>query len=60
MNILKRMCCRVFKSLISIQGPAFLTLLFAVALFYFFPDGPLWLVGVFAIFITYMFSRYIR
>ncbi|GLR10235.1 hypothetical protein COO59_05980 [Mixta theicola] len=60
MNLIKRFFKRLFKSLISLYGPAVLTLIFAVALVQIFPDGPIWPVGVFAIFMVFIFARYVK
>lgn len=48
-DIICRLLKRIFKSLLSDYGPAILTILFALVLFYFFPNGPLWPVPVFFI-----------
>jgi hypothetical protein len=59
-NLIKRIFKRLFKSLVSLYGPALLTLLFAVVLVQFFPEGPIWPVGVFAIFMLVIFDRYVK
>lgn len=41
-------------------GPALLTLLFAVVLFQIFPDGPIWPVPIFCIFVIVIFYRYVK
>ncbi|PJR62485.1 hypothetical protein CWM52_13990 [Raoultella sp. T31] len=60
MNIIKRIFCRIFRSLVLLYGPGVLTLLFAMVFIHFFPSGPIWPVGVFAIFIIYIFARYVK
>lgn len=47
-------------SLVLLYGPGVLTLLFAMVFIHFFPSGPIWPVGVFAIFIIYIFARYVK
>ncbi|MEM6161393.1 hypothetical protein AAH446_12720 [Erwinia sp. P6884] len=59
-NLIKRFFKRVFKSLFSMYGPALLTLLFAVVLVQIFPDGPLWPVPVFLVFMLVIFGRYVK
>ncbi|MBZ6388137.1 MAG: hypothetical protein MIK82_09955 [Pantoea piersonii] len=49
MNLIKRFFNRVFKSLFSLYAPTVLTVLFAIVLVHFFPEGPLWPVLVFFI-----------
>ncbi|MCG0454961.1 hypothetical protein L6R44_02490 [Enterobacter cloacae complex sp. ECC445] len=58
MHLIKRFFRRIFRSLISMYGPAFLTLLFAVVFFQFFPDGPLWPVPIFFILVMVALSIY--
>lgn len=58
MNFIKRFFRRIFRSLISMYGPALLTLLFAVVLFQFFPDGPIWPVPLFFVFVMVILSIY--
>lgn len=41
-------------------GPALLTLAFAVVFFQFFPDGPIWPVPIFCIFVIVVFYRYVK
>ncbi|WZV99130.1 hypothetical protein AAEY27_04320 [Kosakonia sp. BYX6] len=60
MNLIRRFFKRLFRSLFSTYAPALLTLLFAVVLVQFFPDGPIWPVGVFFIFMVYVFARYVK
>ncbi|MFC6360745.1 MULTISPECIES: hypothetical protein [Tatumella] len=60
MNLIKRFFRRIFRSLISMYGPAILTLLFAVVLFQIFPDGPIWPVPIFFIFVIVIFYRYVK
>ncbi|HEY4466830.1 MAG TPA: hypothetical protein VGN53_03415 [Klebsiella sp.] len=58
MNFIKRFFRRIFRSLISMYGPALLTFLFAVVLFRFFPDGPIWPVPLFFVFVMVILSIY--
>lgn len=58
MNFIKRFFRRVFRSLISMYGPALLTLLFAVVLFQIFPDGPIWPVPLFFVFVLVILTMY--
>ena len=60
MNLIKRIIKRLFKSLIFPYVPAVLTLVFAVVLVHFFPDGPIWPVGIFFIFMVCIFARYVK
>nr|WP_259267279.1 hypothetical protein [Buttiauxella sp. BIGb0471] len=60
MNFIKRFFRRVFRSLISMYGPALLTLIFAVTLFQFFPDGPIWPVPIFSVLVIIIFYRYVK
>ncbi|ARD39454.1 hypothetical protein DBV23_10420 [Edwardsiella ictaluri] len=57
-NLIKRFFRRIFRSLISMYGPALLTLLFAVVLFRFSPDSPIWLIPLFFVFIMVVLSIY--
>ncbi|HAI04838.1 hypothetical protein CBI35_12080 [Pantoea sp. AV62] len=59
-NLIIRVFKRIFKSWISLYGPALLTLAFAVALFQIFPDGPLWPVPVFAVLVIIFFHRLVK
>lgn len=59
-NIIRRFFRRLFRSLVSLHGPALLTFVFAIVFVPFFPDGPIWPVGLFAIFIIYIFARYVK
>ncbi|MFC0139339.1 hypothetical protein ACFFJN_04025 [Erwinia mallotivora] len=58
MNLIKRLFRRIFRSLISYYGPALLTLLFAVVFFQFFPDGPVWPVPLFFVFLLVILTIY--
>lgn len=60
MNLIKRFFKRLFKSLVSTQGPAVLTFIFAIAQQYFFPYSPFGITALFALFIIYIFARYVR
>ncbi|MDS7908724.1 hypothetical protein PTQ57_25180 [Klebsiella pasteurii] len=60
MSLIKRFFRRIFRSLISMYGPALLTLLFAIILFQTFPDGPIWPVPIFCIFVIVIFYRYVK
>ncbi|NIF49919.1 hypothetical protein F3J28_19355 [Enterobacter sp. Ap-1006] len=60
MNIIKRLLKRFLKSLFSPYIPTAATFLFAVVLVYFFPDGPIWPVGVFFILMVYITVRYLK
>ncbi|MCE9990769.1 hypothetical protein LZ633_01985 [Enterobacter asburiae] len=60
MNFIKRFFRRIFRSLILMYGPALLTLLFAVVFFQIFPDGPVWPVPIFCIFVIVVFYRYVK
>nr|WP_114195388.1 hypothetical protein [Edaphovirga cremea] len=60
MNFIRRFFKRLFKSLFSMYGPALLTLLFAVVLVHFFPDGPIWPVPIFLVFMLVIFGRYVK
>ncbi|EPF0313861.1 hypothetical protein [Enterobacter chuandaensis] len=60
MILIKRIFMRIFRSLISMYGPALLTLAFAVVFFQFFPDGPIWPVPIFCIFVIVVFYRYVK
>nr|WP_320726381.1 hypothetical protein [Enterobacter sp. 118C5] len=58
MHLIKRFFRRIFRSLISLYGPSLLTLFFAVVFFQFFPDGPIWPVPIFFIFLMFILSLY--
>lgn len=58
MSLIKRFFRRMFRSLISMYGPTLLTLLFAVVFFRFFPDGPIWIVPLFFVFVMVILSIY--
>nr|WP_323748645.1 hypothetical protein [Enterobacter pseudoroggenkampii] len=58
MYLIKRFFRRIFRSLISMYGPSLLTLLFAVVFFQLFPDGPIWPVPIFFIFVMVISSLY--
>ncbi|NIF59904.1 hypothetical protein F3J27_16715 [Enterobacter sp. Ap-916] len=60
MNLIKRFFRRVFKSLVGVYGPQLIIIVYALVQIHFFPGAPLWLVPVFAIFIIYIFARYVR
>ncbi|MDS7876624.1 hypothetical protein [Klebsiella pasteurii] len=60
MSLIKRFFRRIFRSLISMYGPALLTLLFAIVLFQIFPDGPIWPAPIFCIFVIVIFYRYVK
>ncbi|KQN52830.1 hypothetical protein ASE99_12015 [Serratia sp. Leaf51] len=60
MRFLKRFLLWQFKFLCSIFAPGLLILLFAIGFFDFFPDGPIWPVGVFAILVIFIFVRYVK
>ncbi|MDX6039472.1 hypothetical protein SIL11_01945 [Scandinavium sp. V105_1] len=60
MNLINRFFKRLFTSSVLPYGPALLTLVFAVVLVHFFPEGPIWPVGAFFIFMIFIFSRYIK
>ncbi len=59
-NIIIRIFRRLFMSLFALYAPQALILIFAIALVHFFPDGPVWPVGLFALFIIYIFARYCK
>jgi hypothetical protein len=42
------------------SGPAVATILFALAQEHFFPGSPVWPIGVFAIFMIFVFARYAK
>jgi len=60
MKFLKKFLRWQLKFLFSMYGPGLLTLLFAIGLVHFFPDGPIWPIGVFAILMVVLFSRYMK
>jgi len=60
MNLIKRFFKRVFKSLFGLYAPSLLTCAFAFIWIHFFPDGPLWPVPVFLIFIIYIFVHHLK
>nr|WP_073980984.1 hypothetical protein [Erwinia sp. ErVv1] len=60
MNLIRRFFRRLFRSLFSMYGPAVLTLIFAVVLVRFFPDGPIWPVPIFLLFMLFIFGRYVK
>lgn len=60
MNFIRRVFKRFFKSLFSMYGPAVLTLIFAVVLVRFLPDGPLWPVPLFFVIVIVIFYRYVK
>ncbi|WP_308420871.1 hypothetical protein [Hafnia psychrotolerans] len=51
MNLIKRLFKRIFRSLVSYYGPAVLTMIFAFVLLHFFPNGPLWPIPLFLVFV---------
>jgi hypothetical protein len=60
MNLIKRFFKRLFKSLVSLYGPSVLTIIFALVQDYLFPGSPFWPAGVFAIFMVFIFGRYVK
>ncbi|PLR35594.1 hypothetical protein CYR32_10395 [Chimaeribacter coloradensis] len=60
MNFVRRFFNRLIKSLFSMYSPALLTLLFAVVLVQIFPNGPIWPVPVFLVFMLIIFGRYMK
>ncbi|POT55281.1 hypothetical protein C3432_23640 [Citrobacter amalonaticus] len=60
MNFVGKIFKRLLRSLFSMYGPALLTLLFAVVLVQFFPDGPVWPVPIFLVFMLVIFGRYVK
>ncbi|WP_306206508.1 hypothetical protein [Erwinia pyri] len=59
-NLIKRFFKRMFKSLVSMYGPAILTILFAMAQGVLFPDSPIWFVPLFFVFVMVVFYRYVK
>ncbi|MCE9966428.1 hypothetical protein LZ654_16535 [Lelliottia amnigena] len=60
LDLCKRFFKRIFRSLISLQGPAVLTVIFSLAQGFLFPDSPVWPIGLFAIIMIYIFSKYVK
>lgn len=60
MEFIGRFFKRLFKSLFSMYAPALLTLLFAIVLVQIFPDGPIWPVPIFLIFMLVIFGCYVK
>ncbi len=59
-DFIKRCFNRLCKSLFLLYAPQILILFFAIVFFKMFPDGPLWPVGVFVVFIVFVFARYLK
>lgn len=59
-NLIKRFFRRVFRSLVSMYGPAVLTIIFALVQGMLFPDSSIWLIPVFAVFVIVIFYRYVK
>ncbi|ORM83813.1 hypothetical protein HA38_17010 [Pantoea allii] len=60
MSFIKKAFLWLFQQLFSLYAPPICVLIFAVAFFQVFPDGPLWPVGIFAIFIMFIFVKYLK
>ncbi|WRH20540.1 hypothetical protein GC090_07565 [Pantoea sp. JZ29] len=60
MSFIKKTFLWLFQQLFSLHAPPACVLIFAVVFFQIFPDGPLWPVGIFAIFIIFIFMKYFK
>ena len=60
MKFVKQMLLWLCRQLFSLYGPPLCIIIFALLQAYFFPDSPIWPVGVFAMFMVYIFSRYVK
>lgn len=60
MNLLGRFFRRLFRSMVYPYAPGVLTLAFAIVFVRFFPDGPIWPIGIFAIIMVYIVARYAK
>ncbi|RKQ41191.1 hypothetical protein D8M09_02265 [Enterobacter sp. R1(2018)] len=60
MRYIKKMLLWLWRQLFSLYGPPLCIIIFAVLQGYFFPAGPIWPVGLFAIFIVFIFARYVK
>ncbi|POT54604.1 hypothetical protein C3432_26725 [Citrobacter amalonaticus] len=58
MNLVKRFFRRMFRSLVSMYGPAVLTIIFALVQGVLFPDSPIWLIPLFFVFVMIVLSIY--
>ncbi|KJV28778.1 hypothetical protein VI01_16805 [Pantoea sp. SM3] len=59
-NYLKRFIKWQFKFLFSYYGPALLTIIFGVVFVHYFPQGPIWPVGAFALLMVILVFRYLK
>ncbi|PSN06896.1 hypothetical protein C7G83_14955 [Siccibacter turicensis] len=60
MKSLKTFLLWQLRFLSSLYGPVFLTIIFSLLQGYFFPDSPVWPIGVFAIVMVFIFTRYCK
>ncbi|KGD74710.1 hypothetical protein HA49_05165 [Tatumella morbirosei] len=60
MSFIKRVIVWLCQQLFSLYAPPLCIIIFAVAFVKMFPDGPVWPVGVFALFIIFIFGKYIK
>ncbi|UNC51767.1 hypothetical protein D5067_0020070 [Enterobacter huaxiensis] len=60
MIYIKRMLLWLARQLFALYAPQICVIVFAVSYINFFREGPLWPIGIFAIFIVYIFVRYVK
>lgn len=59
-DLIKRFLLWQIRAFLSLYGPTLLTIIFAILFVHFFPDGPIWPVGVFFILIMIVAIRYLK
>ena len=59
-SLIKRFFKRVFTSLVGLYAPQVIIITYALVQINFFPAAPLWFIPVFAVFVIYIFSRYVK
>ena len=59
-SLIKRFFKRVFTSLVGLYAPQAIIITYALVQINFFPAVPLWVIPVFAVFVIYIFSRYVK
>ncbi|TPG53712.1 hypothetical protein EAH77_23875 [Ewingella americana] len=59
-KLLKKFLLWQLRFLSSLYGPVILTVIFALLQGYFYPNSPVWPIGVFAIIMIFIFTRYCK
>ncbi|MBI3309885.1 MAG: hypothetical protein HYZ77_00955 [Serratia liquefaciens] len=60
MTFIKRFLRWQGRFFFSVYGPTVLTIVFALVQAHFFPDSPVWPIGVFFIAVMFIFGRYVK